>query len=122
MSPDPSDITLLGRDVAGSGYWLSFGYTGDENRHYLWIDPDKGFILRHLVQDNRKTVFDVSYDAYQVTGTNGRCSLPSVITVESVAQKGRIEIKMDSFLTDAALTADDFTVESPADYERVVVE
>jgi len=122
VAPGPSGIRPLGRDAAGSGYWLSFGYADDENRHYLRLEPDEGLVMRHLVQDSRgRNIFDVSYDAYQVAGGNGACSLPAVITVQSAVQAGKMEITMDSFLADAVLTARDFTVESPAGYERVVV-
>ncbi len=116
-------VEVLGRDRAGTGYWLTFPSPGGSGRDLLLFDPATRLVLRRILEDRQgRTLLDVRYEEYRPVAGQGGCPLPGIVKVAGLPRKTSLVIEMsDMELLSPGLTAADFVVTLPPGFKRIEV-
>ncbi|OGQ96146.1 MAG: hypothetical protein A2521_12495 [Deltaproteobacteria bacterium RIFOXYD12_FULL_57_12] len=119
-------IVAVRRAVAEEGYWLELHRGSDSAQSYILFEPNSGEVRRHILQDGQgRLTMDVSYDGQAATGAGSAagCRLPARITVAALPSNGNLILDLkDVLLPETPFGADVFAVESPAGFQKIVVE
>ena len=141
LRPGEIKVQAVKSDREQEKFWLQINHANVSTESMVLFDPVDLVILRHVLRDQQgKHLMDILYAEHQVlpgkeskyagsvaasigasdTGIEP-CRIPAHITVSSNTDAGRIELRLHSFLAEVRFSGDDFHIEVPDNFEKLLV-
>lgn len=113
------DFESVSGDEDGAGYWVECKGGPGMVRHRVLLDIKRRVVLRHSIRDDLgKAALDVSYGDFQP----GICRWPGELRVTSRKSQGSMMLLLHDIDADGDFSESDFEFETPAGYEKVLVQ
>jgi hypothetical protein len=141
LEPGEPEIRAVMRDREPGKFWLQIHSANENSDSMVLFDPEDLTILRRVFLNGQgEHLADIRYGDYRVlsgpaetsAGNATRnpadpdedrqpCKVPASISVSSRTAAGQIDIKLSAFLEDALLSAEDFHLAVPENFEQLLV-
>lgn len=125
LSSGGKKVVKITMDDEGAGYWLEISHGSESPGSLVLFDPREKVVLRHILQDEQKSILmDVNYaDYHSLSSSRGEnlCPMPAKIVVSSHEHNGTMTVLLSDWFSDAVFSENDFTVDLPAGFERILV-
>ncbi len=103
-------------------FWLQIKQADTLLDGMVLFDAEELMILRHVLRNEQgEHIADILYGDYVQLSGREFCRVPASIAVSSSTNAGKIEIKLYSFLDGTRLSADNFNVMIPDNFQQLLV-
>lgn len=129
LQPGDWQIREISRAGDQDAFWLQAYPAGSSIESMILFEPDNLVVLRHVLRGDRKEhLLDIRYGEHQELGVDSSrddktllCRIPARVIVSSGKETEKITIALHSFLRDVHLSAADFQVDIPDNFEKLPV-
>lgn len=117
-----ASIETIRQDSAGRGAWVTLRYPSEAalSKSHLLIQPrTKQLLARILVDQQGETIATLFYDGRNGIEAQEACAPASRITITDLPYGSKVSIDFAEIITDRSLSAANFRLKVPADYQVI---